>query len=224
MEEIMTTLTGTKYPKARRGTDRTSYPYQLLKHPKPDNKIGRKVTRGEFKGYRIYSLTLEERATCPASCLRWNDCYGNNMPFAHRLRHGLELEARLVGEVFELCHRYPDGVMIRLHVLGDFYSEPYVHIWDMLLGRFPNLAVWGYTHRDPNTDPIGAAILETRERHGMRFAIRQSDNPFCHFSADHESIAGGASITCPEQEGKTDNCGTCALCWSDVPHIRFLHH
>ena len=82
-------LTETKYPKARRTV--TGYPYALLKHPKPDNKVGQFVHKGEFKGYRIFTLTLEERATCPKSCNQWDVCYGNNMPFAHRLEHGAEL-------------------------------------------------------------------------------------------------------------------------------------
>ena len=77
-------LNGTRFKRACR--DLSAYPYALLKHPKPKNKLGRLVTKGKFKGYKVFSLTLEERATCPTSCERWGDCYGNNMPFAHRLQ------------------------------------------------------------------------------------------------------------------------------------------
>src|SRR5690606_37043752 len=41
-------------------------------------KIGNDVRKGLFRGYRIFTLTLEERATCPRSCANWTSCYGNN--------------------------------------------------------------------------------------------------------------------------------------------------
>ena len=47
-------------------------------------KLGKKVTKGIYKGYPIFTLTLEVRKTCPRSCKHWNNCYGNNMPFATR--------------------------------------------------------------------------------------------------------------------------------------------
>ncbi|MBY0515046.1 MAG: hypothetical protein K2P78_14230, partial [Gemmataceae bacterium] len=50
-------------------------------------KIGRDVRKGKLKGYWIYTLSLEERATCPTSCEHWRSCYGNAMPFAKRVDH-----------------------------------------------------------------------------------------------------------------------------------------
>ena len=216
-------LTGTRFEKARR--DLSAYPYSLLKHPKPKNKLGRKVTKGEFAGYRVYSLTLEERATCPTTCERWGDCYGNNMPFAHRLQHGAELERRLPEEIAALCAKYPDGVLVRLHVLGDFYSPEYVQLWGELLATHPNLAIWGYTHRtDPACD-IHRAIVRNKMNFGVRFYIRWSDVPNAPDSASHETIAAPDAITCPEQIGKTKNCAACGLCWNAAAEkIRFIHH
>ncbi len=40
-------------------------------------KLGKKVTKGIYKGYPIFTLTLEERKTCPRSCKHWNNCYGD---------------------------------------------------------------------------------------------------------------------------------------------------
>lgn len=219
-------LTETKYPKARRTV--TGYPYSLLKHPKPDNKVGQFVRKGEFNGYRIFTLTLEERATCPKSCNQWDVCYGNNMPFAHRLEHGAELERRLIDEVSELCRKYPDGVMVRLHVLGDFYSVRYVKTWERLLRDNPNLAAWGYTHRKISGTKQDAAIAskiwQLKMNFATRFSIRTSDEPSERFSANHESL-GAAGIVCPEQIGRARDCGRCSLCWAapDKP-ITFLHH
>src|SRR4051812_29502603 len=42
-------------------------------------KIGKRVTKGRYKGFFIFTLTLEERATCPSTCLEWKTCYGNSM-------------------------------------------------------------------------------------------------------------------------------------------------
>lgn len=50
-------------------------------------KIGRDVRKGLFRGYWIYTLSLEERATCPTSCRHWLSCYGNNMPYSKRIDH-----------------------------------------------------------------------------------------------------------------------------------------
>jgi len=47
-------------------------------------KLGKRVTKGKLAGFPILTLTLEERATCPASCIHYADCYGNNMMNATR--------------------------------------------------------------------------------------------------------------------------------------------
>ena len=47
-------------------------------------KLGKRVTKGKLAGFPIYTVTLQERATCPTSCIHWHDCYGNNMMFAVR--------------------------------------------------------------------------------------------------------------------------------------------
>jgi hypothetical protein len=51
-------------------------------------KIGRDVRKGKlFRNYWIFSLSFEERATCPSNCHHWTECYGNAMPFAKRTDH-----------------------------------------------------------------------------------------------------------------------------------------
>jgi hypothetical protein len=89
-----------------------------------NGKIGRDVRKGHLRGYWIYTLSLEERATCPAGCRHWRSCYGNAMPFAKRVRHGRALLERLETEIAALLAvRGRRGILIRLHALGDFYSE-----------------------------------------------------------------------------------------------------
>ena len=49
-----------------------------------NTKLGKRVTKGKLAGFPIFTVTLEERATCPRSCIHWDDCYGNNMMNATR--------------------------------------------------------------------------------------------------------------------------------------------
>ena len=58
-------------------------------------KLGKKVTRGKLKGFPIYTVTLQERATCPISCKHYSTCYGNNMMFAIRYNADDELIAMM---------------------------------------------------------------------------------------------------------------------------------
>jgi hypothetical protein len=85
-------------------------------------------------GMPIYTLTLEERATCPTSCGHWRSCYGNSMHFAHRIDHRSPGFATLLAaNVKRLGVEHPHGFVVRLHVLGDFYSVAYVDLWAALL-------------------------------------------------------------------------------------------
>jgi len=37
-------------------------------------KIGKRVSKGKWNGMPIYTLTLEERATCSSDCHHWRTC------------------------------------------------------------------------------------------------------------------------------------------------------
>ena len=95
----------TMYPKARRNIkDIKTGVLKLSRNAKIADKGKLPVVKkGQFKGYVIFTLTLEERATCPRDCYHWDDCYGNNMAFAHRIEHGEALEKKLDEELAELC-------------------------------------------------------------------------------------------------------------------------
>jgi hypothetical protein len=118
---------------------------RVLKDGHQSRKIGKVVTKGPRRGWPIFTLTLEERATCPRTCEAWAFCYGNNMQAAERIVAGPELEAALSTELSLLQTRHPGGFMVRLHILGDFYSEGYVRFWTSALGRFPALHIFGFT-------------------------------------------------------------------------------
>jgi hypothetical protein len=102
---------------------------RLLKSGQNQRKLGSHVSKGRWAGMPIFTLTLEERATCPRSCQHWNDCYGNHMHWPKRHAHGPELEGKLALELAVLAAKYPAGFVVRLHILGDFYSSEYVRRW-----------------------------------------------------------------------------------------------
>lgn len=193
-------------------------------------KIGRDVRKGEYRGYWIYTLSLEERATCPRSCAHWYDCYGNNMPFARRMDHRdypalIHAIKRDVAKALAVRGRV--GVLVRLHALGDFFSPEYVAFWLGLLKLNERLSIYGYTAH-PKGSPIGDRVAAGRKRFGRRFAVRHSDgrgnewNTISVASVDAGRTVG--AIACPEQTGQSLACATCALCWSTPRTIAFVDH
>ncbi|WP_084581756.1 GP88 family protein [Sphingomonas azotifigens] len=187
-------------------------------------KIGKKVTKGRWKGAPIFTLTLEERATCPRTCSEWRTCYGSNMQYARRIAHGPEFERLLWQELEAKQAAHPAGFVVRLHVLGDFYSPDYVELWGEALAVFPALRVFGYTAREPDS-PEGAVVRELLGLHPDRWCIR-----FSGLDADTDGAVvierGEATrhTICPAQTGGTDCCATCALCWHSDQTIAFWRH
>lgn len=204
-------------------------PYEVqrvLKSGHQSRKIGAFVTKGPRRGWPILTLTLEERATCPRSCQQWQACYGNNMQAAERIEPGAELEAAIARELTEFAASHPEGFVVRLHVLGDFYSIDYVRFWAEMLTALPSLHVFGFTAHAPDSE-IGRAVSLAALEHGWsRFAIRFSGarhalraarvvEPGVH---DHDAVA------CPAQDGATECCATCGLCWQSERSISFGRH
>lgn len=201
---------------------------RLLKSGHNNRKIGATVQKGRWKGFPIFTLTLEERATCSRACLHWRDCYGNKMNWSERVIHGDALERRLEKELAALNRSRPKGFVVRLHVLGDFYSVDYVGLWLKWLEKFPALHVFGYSHWPADT-PIGSAIRRARDAHWPRFAVRSSNCDDETRGADSYRVKGApkainGAIVCPAQTGRSDCCATCTLCWSTDKNVAFLVH
>ena len=218
--ENHTDKTGTIYQK---NVHAPHHAQSILKKGSSNKKLGFKITTGKWTNKLLYSLTLEERATCPRSCHHWDNCYGNNMPFAHRFKHGKDLVSTLELEITELMKKHKQGIVIRLHVLGDFYSRTYVKFWGKMLIRFPKLCIFGYTARDEN---IGDDIKDLNKRYPEQCVIRFSrDEKFDgknRYASSENMIID--TFTCPEQTGKVKNCANCGLCWSVDKTVRFLTH
>lgn len=200
----------------------------LLKSGHNSSKIGRVILKGAWKGFPVYTLTLEERATCPKSCRHWRSCYGSGMPFAERFLPGAALEQRIERELAILALKHRAGFAVRLHVLGDFYSVAYVGVWRAALAAHRNLHVFGFTARWRGaSDPIAAALIDLVDAHWPRFAIRFSDAPAERFSTvtiEHPFQKPPDAIICPAQMGKTESCSQCCLCWHTDRRIAFIQH
>jgi hypothetical protein len=197
-------------------------------------KIGKRIEKGPWAGFPIFTLTLEERATCPATCELWAECMGNAMHMARRHRHGPKLVAALDRELRQKAAAHADGFSVRLHVLGDFYSVQYVAEWARWMLELPALHVWGYTARLPHTD-IGGLIAEMNrlwpDRWRVRFSVA-SDAPIEPLQVTTiwrkpDKIAQPEGTVCVQQFEKSATCGTCTLCWSrpmDDTRIVFIGH
>jgi len=181
-----------------------------------------------WKGMTMYSLSLEERATCPSDCEQWDNCYGDNMPFAHRFDHN---DHNFIGylemQLAELNDKHPDGFVVRLHVLGDFYDGKYIVQWQLWLHQFENLRVFGYTHHTADSQ-LGNMINNVNRIHTDRFRVRFSDDDSTSFNASVVQTTAEAlarpGIVCPEQSKFTDSCATCGYCWSSDQPVIFYEH
>ena len=198
-------------------------------------KLGKRITKGQWAGSPFYHLSLEERRTCPRSCPVWDACYGNGMPAATRVRYNATLMRKLDAQLEGLNQRHPDGFAVRLHVLGDFPDLDYVKAWIEWSDKYRALQVEGYTAH-PRDSEIGQAIWQMNLRRPKRWVIRNS----VPMDAPHEPLqvstlwdgantppAGMDALVCPQELGKTQTCGTCALCWSPAmqnKRVVFLGH
>lgn len=197
----------------------------MLKPGGANKKLGDVVLKGPLLGAQLFQLSLEERKTCPVSCLMWDNCYGDNMPFAHRFDHtDPQFYSKLEAELWDICakHRL---VLIRLHVLGDFFSQDYVAFWARMLRLFPHLHVFGYTAHPP-CSAVGSAVDDVSSEHGwLKFAVRFSGAPMAERAAlvedQHASVD---SFWCPEQTKQAESCAACAACWDGKKTVRFREH
>lgn len=196
---------------------------RLLVSGMNSRKLGRMVTKGPWRGFPIFSLTLPERTTCPRSCHIFASCYGNAMHLARRHLPGPDLERALVYEVCRVAREHPRGFVVRLHSLGDFYSLDYVRTWEALLYCTPALHIFGFTACLPDAVDcgerrIGEALAALKLAYPDRFRIRWSradsvpdGATVIGFEPTKPRVAQG--VVCPAETGATQCCGTCGLCW-----------
>lgn len=231
---------------------------QMVAKKSTNSKLGKKVFRGTLEEYYIYTITFEERATCPRVCEHWKNCYGNNMRNGVRFGTRTEEERQAVIAQIEkdLAHWQkltdkrnaerakkkiplaPIGFLVRVHVLGDFFSVEYANMWRKWLNMFPSMVVFGYSRWLPEESEIGDALLSIRNEFGMNAT---TGGRFClHFSSDKNHGSGalsadvdgvldlvesGDAFICPEQQQSEERangpnpvtCGSCTKCFDLIP-------
>lgn len=190
-------------------------------------KIGSHVTKGAWKGMPIYTLTLEERATCPTYCEHFQDCFGNKMHWSTRFAVNAEFKLEMTRQAIMLAQKHPAGFVVRLHVLGDFPNVPYVRTWAWLMAKHEACHVFGYT-RWKKESPIGRALQTVADAFPDRWKIRWSERggEMGTKTTKDITLKGNTpdGIVCPAQTNQTSCCGTCALCWSTPKPIVFIQH
>jgi hypothetical protein len=185
-------------------------------------KIGGMWERGPWPGTRIFTLSLEERATCPRECRQWRSCYGNHQRFTIRVRNDRYLIPRLEAEIPILAARF-ERFSVRLHQLGDFYSVLYTRFWLDQVQRWPGLHCFGFTAR-----PRGSEIGKLIEQAGWdRFRIRFSNDPGLRSTSvmeePPEKHPDGA-INCLAQTGEAKKCEDCGVCLTTSKRVVFALH
>jgi hypothetical protein len=209
-------------------------PLRALKWAGKNVKIGGLMTKGHWAGMPIYALTLEERKTCPSTCQQWNKCYGDNMYLAARHKADRNLTRALTADLKALDSKFPNGYVVRLHVLGDFYSSDYVMFWQEMLDLHPALRIYGYTHWQMGT-LVGDAVTRLAVGNPTRVSILRSDcadvahDPLAAamvIPAGSTEPAPGTKVICPNETGKVNSCGECGLCMLGLGKvgISFLNH
>jgi len=201
---------------------------RVLKSGHNSRKIGGMMTLGPWAGFPIFTLTLEERATCPSTCSEWQSCYGNKMNWAPRFQHGPDLERCVEEDLDWLSRENRRGFVVRPHILGDFYSIDYARKWAGWLDQFPRLHVFGYTARPANSE-IGGFVDRMSEARWDRFAVRLSNSERSERSTvtvAHESLAPEGSVVCPAQTEKNKHlaCATCGICMYSKKQVAFIRH
>jgi hypothetical protein len=221
---------------------RTQFPTRVFDPAEADHvlvpghnnaKVGDFVTKGPWAGMNIFTLTLEERATCPDSCDLLAECYGNAMPLAKRWKYGPDLITKLHEELHALAGQHPAGFVVRLHVLGDFPDIEYVRYWIGWMADIPQIHIFGYTAHS-RFGLIGQEIAEVNkivpDRWAIRFSVSPDTEPMpMQATTIWRKEAGKVDegVVCPASSGDTSCCGTCGLCWSPAfagKRVVFLGH
>lgn len=193
-----------------------------------NQKLGGLVTKGRLRGYKIVSLTLEERATCSPQCEMLATCYGNSMRYAKRFDHTASSPTSPVADLLlSLASEIAANprVLVRLHTLGDFYSASYVDFWRRLLLKHKQLHVFGFSRWHPGT-PIGNELQKLKLEMWPRFAMRFSFLPGKRNAlvVPDWSEKPKGSFWCPQQTGKVRDCGSCGACWATDRTVAFQGH
>ena len=105
------------------------------------------LKKGRWRGLRLFYVALEEGKTCSSTCLLKRLGLCNSADYAGlRFRVNAQFYKEVDRQIAALIEKYPQGIVVRAHVSGDFPSVEYVEFWAEMLRKYPALHVWGHTH------------------------------------------------------------------------------
>jgi len=156
------------------------------------------------------------------------------MPFARRHVIDADFIPRLDAEMARLLHVHAGGIVVRLHIPGDFASIDYLRAWLAWMVLHPRLHVFGFTAHSRDS-AIGSVIDQMNAQWPDRWAIRFSVPPDAAPGAlqattiwrQPEGHRVPEGVICPAQTGATEACATCGLCWAPAAsgqRIVFIGH
>ncbi|MBI1308873.1 MAG: hypothetical protein GC129_03300 [Proteobacteria bacterium] len=195
---------------------------ELLTDAKSNAKVGSYVVDGEGHAWgKSFTVGWEERATCPATCHHWLNCYTNNSPFMVRKHYDRAREEEIldllkVSVEKRLRQVRQPYVYVRLHQSGDFPTVRYAQWWKEAIERYPRLMVFGYSHW-PEDSAIGEVLARINSLHWYeRMRIYTSNGGKRNHCANTFHSASAAkkagNMPCLEQVGRSPSCGECQMC------------
>ena len=115
------------------------------------------------------------------------------------------------------------GVVVRIHVGGDFYSERYVRKWRRIAGALPSVQFYGYTKV---WEFVQSTSLNELENVNIINSVLPDGT--VNFGPLDEMVAKSKEFVipiCPYRRGHNDDkCGaTCSLCLTE-PRMLFVKH
>lgn len=170
----------------------------------------------------VLNFSLPSVTTCPGAsewCLR--HCYARRF---ERLRPSCRKayeENLILAQDTERFIMTMTGVIpriapsFRIHVSGDFFSNPYVDAWSEICGEFPNTYFWTYTRSWVDAD-LREHLDRLRSLPNVR--LHASTDPTMPLPPEGWPVAfldvdtRAHGILCYEQAETKDSCSECRYC------------
>ena len=164
------------------------------------------------------SATHLGQVTCPNDCVfRNSGCYAETGPqgfTTRRLAKSKISALQSANDEIESLRNRKVKTPIRLHVVGDFISQPHL---GLATYHLKCVTAWSYTHNWRNLVPTTLSVLASVENLDD-LALAKSKGWACAIvvnefkSHSKYSVGGHDVIPCPQQTGRAQTCKDCLLC------------
>jgi hypothetical protein len=186
-------------------------------------------------------VALREGTDCPQSCrfLRNGKCGAVNFQ-GLRFIPDRAFFAWAEYQIRVLLRDHPAGIVVRLHVAGDFPDDAYIAFWARMLRENPGLHVWGHFHHRgslrklieqrlnlafPDQSCLRASEVDTGDLRAVtarsQADLKGTDAVAC--PADLKHWVADASAPGGFRSKRRSTCDRCGLCMNaDIKTIAWL--